>query len=104
MNIKKMTALMELGCESIDLRAAEEAVLAAKNAYHSAWRLFENYGEEPDDCDVHAEYIHRGHPRWDAAMIATAPAYIAYQAAKANVRKVKRRWVTACARAQKDGC
>lgn len=102
MNTKHITTMLGLGQLSLELHAADEAVRAAKSSYHEAWRLFENYGEDPDDCDLHPEHIHRGHPRWDAAMVATAPAYSAYQAAKKAARAVKRRWVAACGRTAKE--
>lgn len=101
MNTKQITTLLGLGQHSVDLHAADEAVRAAKDAYHAAWRLFENDGEEPDDWEP-AVRITQGHPAWDDAIVATAPTYSAYQAAKANARKVKRQWVAACRRAAKE--
>ena len=101
MNTKHITALLGLGQLSLDLRAADQAVTRAKDAYHTAWRLFENDGEEPDDWEP-AQRITRGHPQWDDAIAATAPAYSAYQTAKKAARAVKRRWVAACARAAKE--
>lgn len=102
MNTKHITTMVGLGQLSLDLHASYEAVRRAKDAYHAAWRLFECDGEDPDDWEPTAARVTRGHPAWDDAIAATAPAYSAYQAAKANARKVKRRWVTSCARAAKE--
>lgn len=101
MNTKHITSLLGLGQLSLDLHAADEAVRRAKDAYHAAWRLFENYGGEPDEWEPVIR-ITRGHPLWDEAIADTAPAYRAYQAAKKAAHAVKRRWVTACARAAKE--
>lgn len=101
MNTKHITALLGLGQLSLDLHAADEAARAAKGAYHDAWRLYENDGDEPDDWEP-ATRITQGHPYWDGAIAATAGEYSAYQAAKVNARKVNRRWVTACGRAVRE--
>lgn len=101
MNTKHITTLLGLGQLSLDLHAADEAARRSKDAYHAAWRLFENDGEELDEWESDVR-ITRGHSLWDDAIAATTPAYSAYQAAKKAARAVKRRWVTACARAKKE--
>jgi len=101
MNTKHITALLGLGQLSLDLHAADDAVRRAKATYHAAWRLFECDGDDPDEWEP-AVRVTQGHPDWDAAIAATAPAYGAYQAARKAARAVKRRWVTACVRAAKE--
>lgn len=99
----KSDALLALGQLSLDLYRAQQAVDSGKTAYHEAWRSFELDGDDPDHYGADEHRIRRGSGRWDEVIKATHDEYMAWQKAKADAYKVKRRWVAACRKAHEQG-
>lgn len=100
MNTAHISALLNIGQLSLDLRAAELTAEIAKSIYHTAWRAFE-LDDEPcqsgeDRYVAPEDRIRAGHPNWSEAQEATAKQFAAYQAAKRAAYNVKRRWMNAC--------
>ena len=99
MDAKKIAQYMNIASLAIALGIAERSERSLKLEYHSAWARFEgSEDEEGRYCFVERITRENG-KKWDAALEETKPQYLAYQEAKKETRRAKRRLSSALRKA-----